>query len=342
MGTGTSMDINDTALLDAVELLAAFAAKTLSPLQALQGVTERIARKNPEINAFATLNPAALADARESTRRWHAGTARALEGVPVTVCDQLDIAGLPVRDGHIAAQDAPLVRQLRAAGAVILGKTTVFSSDVAPLRGITRNPWNVAHLAGCGAAAAAAGFFGPLHVSVGTSDELFVAASWSGVVGFKASSVPAGIVARTVQDVALLAAVIGQIPDSPTGQTGMREMILGVWQPASCAALDVAQALLPAQGVKLVPLSDPAELGVVDALLCSAGGVSAPLVAQADTVLPAAPWRKSLPAAPVGLTLPVGVGAQGLPLGVLLSAPVGQEAAVLCLAQMLERCVNEL
>ena len=117
-------------------------------MQALQGVTERIARRNPEINAFATLNPGALDAARESTERWKAGQPRALEGVPVTVKDLIDVAGLPTRRGSKVtdpapvAQDAPLVAALRQAGAVIIGKTTTtafdWKSPVQPAAGITR------------------------------------------------------------------------------------------------------------------------------------------------------------------------------------------------------------
>lgn len=322
MGTGTSMETNDTALLDAVELLAAFADKTLSPLQALQGITERIARKNPEVNAFAMLNPASLRDARESTMRWHAGTARALEGVPVTVCAE--------------AQDAAFVHQLRDAGAVILGKTIGFVHQDAPLQGIPRNPWNVAYLAGSGAAAAAAGFFGPLHVSMSTPDELFMAAAWNGVVGLKTSFASFGIIARTVQDAALLVSIMGQ----PPARVG--DLTVGVWQPEPCAGLDVAQTLLAAQGLTLVPVANHAEAATIDILLCPVPVGAAPLLAESNACVALAPWWQPLPTNAVGLTLPVGVGAQGLPLGVFLRAAAEREGAVLHLAQELERCVNAL
>ena len=58
------MDVTDPAALDAEELLAAYAAKQLNPLEALQAVTERIARRNPEINAFAVMNAQGLQAAR--------------------------------------------------------------------------------------------------------------------------------------------------------------------------------------------------------------------------------------------------------------------------------------
>jgi aspartyl-tRNA(Asn)/glutamyl-tRNA(Gln) amidotransferase subunit A len=231
------MDVTDPAALDAEELLAAYAAKQLNPLEALQAVTERIARRNPEINAFAVMNPQALQAARESARRWSWGEAHgALDGVPVTVKDLVDVAGLPTRRGSKAtdatpvAEDAPLVKALRAAGAVIIGKTTTTefgwkSPGDCPLHGITRNPWNIAHTPGgssSGAAAAASSFFGPLHVGTDAGGSIRIPAAWSGVVGFKPSfgRVPqwplgafghvavAGPIARSVRDAALMLSVM--------------------------------------------------------------------------------------------------------------------------------------
>ncbi|MDR3505978.1 MAG: amidase family protein [Acidocella sp.] len=231
------MDVTEPAALDAEELLAAYAAKRLNPLEALQAVTERIARRNPEINAFAVMNPQALNAARASALRWAEGNPRgALDGVPVTVKDLIDVAGLPTRRGSKATDptpattDAPVVRALREAGAVIIGKTTTTefgwkSPGDNPLTGITRNPWNTAHTTGgssSGAAAAAASFFGPLHVGTDGGGSIRIPAAWSGVVGLKPSfgRVPqwplgafghvavAGPLARSVRDAALLLSVL--------------------------------------------------------------------------------------------------------------------------------------
>jgi aspartyl-tRNA(Asn)/glutamyl-tRNA(Gln) amidotransferase subunit A len=225
--------VTDPASANAEELLAAYAAQTLTPLQALQAVTERIARRNPDINAFAVMNPGALAAARESTARWAAGTPSGLlDGVPVSVKDLIDIAGLPTRRGSKvsdpapAAADAPLVSALRAAGAVIIAKTTTTefgwkSPGDCPATGITRNPWNTAFTPGgssSGAAAAAAAGFGPLHIGTDAGGSIRIPAAWSGVVGLKPSfgRVPqwplgafghvavAGPLTRTVRDAALL------------------------------------------------------------------------------------------------------------------------------------------
>jgi aspartyl-tRNA(Asn)/glutamyl-tRNA(Gln) amidotransferase subunit A len=225
--------MSDPAVMDAEALLAGYAAGRLTPLAALQAVTERIARRNGGINAFAVMNPGALAAAQASTARWAAGAPNGLlDGVPVTVKDLIDVAGLPTRRGSRtseatpAAADAPLVAALRAAGAVIIGKTTTTefgwkSPGDCPLHGITRNPWNVEHTPGgssAGAAAAAAAFFGPLHVGTDAGGSIRIPAAWSGIVGLKPSfgRVPqwklgafghvavAGPMARSVRDVALM------------------------------------------------------------------------------------------------------------------------------------------
>ena len=239
------MALEDPSTLDAEELLAAYAAKTLTPLQALQSITERIARRNPEINAFAVMNPGALRDAQASTARWAAGAPQGvLDGVPVTIKDIIDIASLPTRRGSKTTSaapqpaDSPVVTALRAAGAVILGKTTTTefgwkSPGDCPATGITRNPWNPAHTPGgssSGAAAAAAAFFGPLHVGTDAGGSIRIPAAWSGVVGLKPSfgRVPqwplgafghvavAGPIARTVRDAALmLSATAGFAPQDP-------------------------------------------------------------------------------------------------------------------------------
>ena len=223
----------DPALMTAEDLLGLYARRALSPVEALQAVTERVARLNPVVNAFAVMNPRALEAAGESEARWRAGRPMgALDGVPVTVKDLIDMAGLPTRRGSRltdptpAAEDAPTVMGLRAAGAVIIGKTTTTdfgwkSPGDCPLHGITRNPWNVQHSSGgssSGAGAAAAAGFGALHIGTDAGGSIRIPAAWCGVVGLKPSfgRVPqwplgafanvavAGPMTRTVRDCALM------------------------------------------------------------------------------------------------------------------------------------------
>ena len=233
------MSATDPALLSAEDLTTLYARRALSPVEALQAVTERVARLNPRINAFAVMNPGALAAAGESEARWAAGRPIGqLDGVPVTVKDLIDVAGFPTRRGSRlsdpapATQDAPSVMGLKAQGAVIIGKTTTTefgwkSPGDCPLHGITRNPWNLHHTPGgssSGAAAAAAACFGPLHIGTDAGGSVRIPAAWSGVVGLKpsfgrvpqwplgafASVAVLGPLTRTVRDAALMLNVLAR------------------------------------------------------------------------------------------------------------------------------------
>jgi aspartyl-tRNA(Asn)/glutamyl-tRNA(Gln) amidotransferase subunit A len=254
------------AMMSAEELLSHYAAKTLSPLEALHEITQRIVTENPGINAFAVMNPQALQAARASTARWAAGASQgALDGVPVTVKDLIDVAGLPTRRGskltsaEPASTDAPCVAALKTAGAVIIGKTTTTeygwkSPGDCPLHGITRNPWHTGHTAGgssSGAAAAASAGFGPLHIGTDAGGSIRIPAAWCGAVGLKPSfgRVPqwplgafghvavAGPITRTVRDAALLLGTIARfdvrdpfsLPENPRDWlTGIEDGVEGM------------------------------------------------------------------------------------------------------------------
>ena len=229
----------DPALFTAEEMLSLFATNRLSPVEVLQAVTERVARLNPGLNAFAVLNPRALDAAGESAARWRAGRPLGLlDGVPVTVKDLVDLAGFPTRRGSRTtsadpvADDAPSVVGLKAAGAVILGKTTTTeygwkSPGDCPLHGITRNPWNPAYTTGgssSGAGAAGAAGFGPLHIGTDAGGSIRIPAAWSGLVGLKptygrvpqwpagafASVACAGPMTRSVRDAALMLSALAR------------------------------------------------------------------------------------------------------------------------------------
>jgi aspartyl-tRNA(Asn)/glutamyl-tRNA(Gln) amidotransferase subunit A len=229
----------DPALMTAEELLRRYARQALSPVEALAAVTARVERLNPTINAFAVMNPAARAAAREAEGRWLAGRPLGLlDGVPCTVKDLVDVAGFPTRRGSLAtdpgpvAEDAPAVVGLKREGAVILGKTTTTefgwkSPGDCPLHGITRNPRNPAYTPGgssSGAAAAAAAGFGPLHIGTDAGGSIRIPAAWCGVVGLKptygrvaqwpvgafAGVACAGPITRTVRDTALLLSAIAR------------------------------------------------------------------------------------------------------------------------------------
>ncbi|MBN8871516.1 MAG: amidase [Rhodospirillales bacterium] len=266
------MPDTDPALLSAEDMLAAFATGRLSPVEVLQAITERVARLNPVVNAFAVLNPRALEAAGESAARWRAGRPIGpLDGVPVTVKDLVDVAGFPTRRGSRATDatpvtdDAPMVMGLKAAGAVIVGKTTTTefgwkSPGDCPLHGITRNPWNPAYTTGgssSGAGAAGAAGFGPLHIGTDAGGSVRIPAAWCGLVGLKptygripqwpagafASVACAGPMTRTVRDTALMLSAMARhdlrdpfcLPDDPRDwrdgiEDGVEGLSIGVLQ----------------------------------------------------------------------------------------------------------------
>ena len=234
----------DLADASATELLALFAAKQASPLEATRAVLARIARCNPALNAFCLVDEAAaLASARESTARWQAGRPiGALDGVPASIKDLILTRGWPTRRGSRTVDpdqpwddDAPAVARLREAGAVLVGKTTTpefgcKGETNSPLTGITRNPWATERTPGGssgGAAAAVAVGMAPLAVGTDGAGSIRIPAAFCGIFGLKPSfgRVPAyplspfgtvahlGPMTRSVRDAALMLDVMKQ-PDA--------------------------------------------------------------------------------------------------------------------------------
>jgi aspartyl-tRNA(Asn)/glutamyl-tRNA(Gln) amidotransferase subunit A len=230
------------ASLSAAELGPLFASRELSPVEVAKDALERIERFEPDINAFVVRDEAVtLAMAEASQARWLKGDPLGpLDGVPVTIKDNIAVAGWPMRRGSALAsvapspEDGPAAARLREAGAVFLGKTTMpeygwKGVGDSPLSGITRNPWNTGTGPGgssSGAAACAALNLGCLHIGTDGAGSVRIPAAFTGVVGLKPSygRVPAwpistmgflahlGPLTRTVTDTALAMKVIGQ-PD---------------------------------------------------------------------------------------------------------------------------------
>ena len=225
--------------LPAVELLRAYAARELSPVDVHDAVQAVIAEREPVLNAFWERDSAtSLAAARASEERWAAGEPLGpLDGVPVTLKENLARRGVPMPAGNagvdpvVPDHDAPVTARVLEAGAVVLGSTVMpdwgmLSSGVSSRHGITRSPWNPAWTTGgssSGAGAAAAGGYGPLHVGTDIGGSIRLPGTWLGLVALKPSAgrVPldapylgrvAGPMTRTVADAALLMRVISR-PD---------------------------------------------------------------------------------------------------------------------------------
>ncbi len=144
----------------ATQLREALLARRFSASDLLEASFARIDALNPSLNAVVAQDrDAARMMAKASDVRLSSGTARPLEGLPVTIKDAFDVAGLPSSGGlpayreRLPEQDAAAVARLRAAGVVIIGKTNVpvFSGDFQsynPAHGVTNNPWDVGHSPG--------------------------------------------------------------------------------------------------------------------------------------------------------------------------------------------------
>lgn len=224
----------------AAELRAGYAAGEFTPTTVLTAVLARIEGLEPELHAFYVLEQeAARAAAAASDRRWRRGDpAGPLDGVPVTLKENIATVGTPVPSGTaalvdapVATVDAPVATSLAQAGAVRLGKTVMpdygmLSSGVSSLHGVTRSPWNPDWTVGGssgGSSAAAAARFGPIHIGSDIGGSIRLPAGWTGLASLKPTYglVPVdppyigraiGPLARTVDDVALAMQAIAR-PD---------------------------------------------------------------------------------------------------------------------------------
>jgi amidase/aspartyl-tRNA(Asn)/glutamyl-tRNA(Gln) amidotransferase subunit A len=275
------------------ELTTRYAAGTLSPVEVARACVDRAAAINLRFNAFTRLDRgAALAAAQASEARWRAKNPRGpIDGVPATIKDIVWVQGWHVRYGSrafagvTAAEDAPSVRLLREAGAVLLGLTTTPEfgwkavTDSA-LSGVTRNPWNPERTPGGssgGAAVAAACGAGVLHLGTDGGGSIRIPSGFTSIVGHKPTfgRVPAypaspfgtvahiGPMARGVADVAaMLEAMSGRdlrdwyqsplpfpsvSPVTPRRLAGLR---VGVWEtpPRGTVAPDVRASFGAALG----------------------------------------------------------------------------------------------
>lgn len=246
----------------------ALADGTTSSRQLVRGYLARIERFDPFFGAIRAVEPDAIeqAEASDDHRRRH-GPRSALEGVPVVVKDNIDVAGRPTTagalalTGSIARADAPLVRHLREAGAVILAKTNLselanfltngMPSGYSSLGGQVLNPYDLALTpsgSSSGTAVAVALDFAPVGVGTETDGSIISPAAHQSLVGIKPTHgllspegiVPiapsqdtAGPMARTVQDAAtLLVAMAGPDPiDQPTTAAQVGLDALRSWVP---------------------------------------------------------------------------------------------------------------
>lgn len=264
------------------ELAALIKSRAVSPVEVLDAHLAVIERVNPKLNAIVTLAAeAARASARAAEDAVIRGEALGpLHGLPIGVKDVTPTAGIRTTYGsrlyadHVPDHDAEIVRRLKAAGAIVIGKTNTpefaaGANTVNEVFGATRNPWNVklsvGGSTGGGAAGLAAGMF-PLAEGTDFGGSLRVPAAFCGVVGLRPTpgltplyptALPwdtlrvSGPMARTAEDVALmLSAVGGPFDKSP------------ISLPSSVADLPERVRSISAKDLRIGYVSDISGVGV--------------------------------------------------------------------------------
>ena len=233
-------DKGDLCFTPASELVRLYRARKTSPLEVMEAVLRRIDAANPSLNAYVTVaRKSALAAARAATRALgrRGGTLLPLHGVPVSIKDLTATKGIRTTWGsliyqnHVPAEDDLVVQRLKAAGAIVVGKTNTpefgaGGNTFNAVFGATRNPWNTTLTCGGssgGAAVAVATGMGPIAEGTDLGGSLRAPAAFCGVVGFRTTPglVPrypralawdslgvTGPIARTVGDVALMLSAI--------------------------------------------------------------------------------------------------------------------------------------
>jgi aspartyl-tRNA(Asn)/glutamyl-tRNA(Gln) amidotransferase subunit A len=225
---------DDLVWWSAAELGRRYARRELSPVEVTKQALARAERLQPHLNFLVLIDhKGALEAAQGSEARWRKGEPLSpLDGVPTSIKDTTTVKGWPTRYGSLAtdetpaAEDAPVVARLRAAGMPILGKTTTpefgwKALTDSPLQGTTRNPWNLAHTPGGssgGAAAATAAGVAPFNHGNDGGGSIRIPSAHTGLVGLKpsfgripqypadapfADVVSQGVLARSVLDTAL-------------------------------------------------------------------------------------------------------------------------------------------
>lgn len=227
--------------LTAVETAAAVRGGSMTARQAVADALDRLQRHDPALNAFTVVRAdEALAEA-DAIDAGDAGSDGPLAGVPIAVKEEYDVTGtVTTLGGHgnstPAVRDSEVIRRLRAAGAVVIGKTTMPEFGQVPVTesdatGITRNPWSLEHGSGGssgGSAAAVAAGIVPVGMGADGGGSIRIPASSCGIVGLKPTRgritpapleqhwfglVTLGALTRSVRDSAVVLDVVsGSLP----------------------------------------------------------------------------------------------------------------------------------
>jgi aspartyl-tRNA(Asn)/glutamyl-tRNA(Gln) amidotransferase subunit A len=300
------------AFATAKEIAARVSSHAVSAVDVAEATLARIGQHDKRLNSFVRVVPdAALEEARDVDDSVRAGRPLGpLAGVPVALKDLIDLAGIPTTAGahrifhRTPTTDAPVVTRLRAAGAVIVGKTGLHEfaygvTNINPHTGPVRNPWDLARIPGGssgGSGAAVAAGLVAAALGTDTGGSIRIPAALCGVTGLKptfgrvpvAGVIPlswtmdhVGPLTRTAEDAAILLSVLAQAPEViPEVSRGIAGLRLGVpeeffWEEldrdVEACCRDAVRALTFAGGI-LRPAVFPraAECGAAAAVILAA------------------------------------------------------------------------
>lgn len=254
----TDIDLRRVSLCQLLHWLAAGRVQPQVLAEVYQGAIDRI---NPQLNAYVALSPGLMLEqARNAEHRRRDGVIGRLDGIPIAVKDNFDIAGWPTRAGlpgrtRPVQEDAHVVARLRASGAVLIGKTNMDEGALGavtdnPHFGATQNPHRPGYTAGGSSGGAAAAVAAGLAVAAVGSDSLGsirIPASYCGVYALKPTNgeistrgmLPAarrldavGLLARSAEDlVVLLQVLAGYDADDPRSRRRRVALSPPDWEP---------------------------------------------------------------------------------------------------------------
>jgi Asp-tRNA(Asn)/Glu-tRNA(Gln) amidotransferase A subunit family amidase len=318
----------DTLLPTVSEAATAIRAGTLSPVELTQAVLARIERYDPRLESYVEVYAEeALAQAREVEAAVSRGDrVGLLSGVPLALKDLYDVAGKPtlcgstVRAGHLAAEDSVVTGLLRAAGAVLVGKTVTHEFAFGVVSAPTRNPWNLDTIPGGSSGGSAAAVAAGLCLAAMGSDtggSIRIPAGLTGLVGLKPtfgrvskrgvaplswSLDHTGPLTRTVRDAALVfQSITGFDPADPDSvdepvtnvlaglDSGIDGLRIGVpanhffdgLMPEVGDAVRAALDVLVSAGARLVDVTVP-DVEISSEVITTIVGVEAALIHQEE------------------------------------------------------------
>jgi amidase len=278
------MDATELAFAGIGRQAELIAAGEVSSRELVEVYLERIGQLDGRLNAFRSVfSERALAEAEQADARRSGGDSRPLLGVPIAVKEEIDVAGELTgfgtnAYGEPAVEDSEIVRRMRAAGAIVIGKTNMpelgaFPWTESATNGVTRNPWALQRSpggsSGGSAAAVAAGLVGAALAGDG-GGSIRIPAAYCGLFGLKTQRgrvplaphagaweglVVYGVLTRSVRDSALFYDAIADGPSDPGAPMVPRGSFLAALDPGTSSPADAVAA--PAGGVGTAPNGAP-------------------------------------------------------------------------------------